>query len=39
VDVKMESSKLEEMLKFSGGSRKVPVIVQGEKVTIGYGGT
>jgi hypothetical protein len=27
------------MLKFSGGVRKVPVIVEGEKVTIGYGGT
>jgi hypothetical protein len=27
------------MLKFSGGERKVPVIVEGEKVTIGYGGT
>jgi glutaredoxin len=39
VDVKMDSGKLEEMLKFSGGSRMVPVIVEGEKVTIGYGGT
>jgi len=35
----MDSSKLGEMLEFSGGSRKVPVIVEGEKVTIGYGGT
>jgi len=26
------------MLKISGGTRKVPVIVEGEKVTIGYGG-
>lgn len=39
IDVKVETSKLEEMLKFSGGVRKVPVIVEGEKVTIGYGGT
>jgi len=30
---------LEEMLRYSGGARKVPVIVEGEKVTIGYGGT
>jgi glutaredoxin len=37
--VKVETGKLEEMLKFSGGVRKVPVIVEGEKVTIGYGGT
>jgi len=27
------------MLKASGGKRQVPVIVEGEKVTIGYGGT
>ena len=39
VDVKAGSEKLEEMLKYSGGVRKVPVIVQGEKITIGYGGS
>ena len=39
VDVKVEGDGLEEMLEYSGGVRKVPVIVQGEKVTIGYGGT
>lgn len=38
-DVKSDSEKLEEMLKLSGGVRKVPVIVDGGKVTIGYGGT
>jgi len=27
------------MLKLSGGKREVPVIVEGEKVSIGYGGT
>jgi glutaredoxin len=32
-------SKLQEMLKLSGGKRQVPVIVQGDKVTVGYGGT
>jgi hypothetical protein len=37
--VQVDGSKLEEMLGFSGGQRKVPVIVEGEKVTIGYGGT
>jgi glutaredoxin len=36
--VKADSKKMEEMLKHSGGVRKVPVIVDGEKVTIGYGG-
>ena len=35
----MESDRLDEMLEYSGGVRKVPVIVQGEKVTVGYGGT
>jgi hypothetical protein len=29
---------LDEMLKLSGGVRKVPVIVEKGKVTIGYGG-
>lgn len=27
------------MLQVSNGVRKVPVIVEGEKVTIGYGGS
>lgn len=30
---------MEEMLKLSEGVRKVPVIVEGDKVTIGFGGT
>jgi glutaredoxin len=37
--VKADSTKLEEMLKYSGGIRKVPVILEGEKITIGYGGS
>jgi glutaredoxin len=37
--VKNEEGKLEEMLKYAKGARKVPVIVAGDKVTIGYGGT
>jgi glutaredoxin len=39
VDVVREPDKLEEMLKFSKGVRKVPVIVQDKKVEIGYGGS
>jgi glutaredoxin len=39
VDVKMNPDKLEEMLKASGGQRKVPVIVEGDRATVGYGGT
>ncbi|HEX9020705.1 MAG TPA: glutaredoxin-related UxxT selenoprotein, partial [Nitrospirota bacterium] len=30
--------RLEEMLKYSKGVRKVPVIVENEKVGIGYEG-
>jgi glutaredoxin len=29
---------MEEMLKYSGGVRKVPVIVEGGKAIVGYGG-
>jgi glutaredoxin len=32
------SAKLEEMLKYSNGRRQVPVIVEGDKVTVGFGG-
>ncbi len=39
-DVKQDPAKLEEMLKYSRGVRKVPVIVDGGgKVSIGYGGS
>jgi glutaredoxin len=34
-----DKEKLEEMLEVSNGVRKVPVIVKGEEVEIGYGGT
>jgi hypothetical protein len=30
---------MEEMLKYSKGVRNVPVIVEGSKVTVGYGGS
>ena len=39
IDVKKAPADLERMLGFSGGKRRVPVIVEGSKVTIGYGGT
>jgi len=38
VDVGSNSAKLEEMLKYSNGRRQVPVIVDGDKVTVGFGG-
>ena len=30
---------MEEMLALSGGEKAVPVIVDGDDVTVGYGGT
>jgi hypothetical protein len=39
VDVKKNEDGLDRMLELSDGVRKVPVIVEGDKVTIGYGGT
>jgi hypothetical protein len=37
--VKKAREALDRMLTYSGGRRQVPVIVEGEKVTIGFGGT
>ncbi len=39
VNVKQDKAGLERMLNYSKGSREVPVIVEDEKVTIGYGGS
>jgi len=39
VNVKKDKGGLERMLAVSKGRRDVPVIVDGEKVTIGYGGS
>jgi glutaredoxin len=39
VNVKKNAADLERMLTFSGGRRRVPVIVEGGTVTIGFGGT
>ena len=39
VNVKKNPAELEQMLRYSKGKRQVPVIVEGEKVTIGFGGT
>ncbi len=38
-DVRQDPAKLEEMLHYSKGVRKVPVIVNGGRVSIGYGGS
>lgn len=39
INVKKNPADLERMLVYSKGQRRVPVIVEGEKVTIGFGGT
>ncbi len=36
IDVDKDAEKLKEMLTLSGGRRQVPVIVEGEKVTVGF---
>jgi glutaredoxin 3 len=38
VNVDEDPEKLKEMLALSGGKRQVPVIVEGEKVTVGFAG-
>lgn len=39
VNVKGSSENMERMLKWSKGSRQVPVIIEGGMATVGYGGT
>jgi hypothetical protein len=38
-NVQIDKSAMAEMLNLSKGRRDVPLILEGEKVTIGYGGT
>ena len=38
VNVKMNRGNLDRMLSYSGGVRQVPVIVEGDAVTIGFDG-
>jgi glutaredoxin len=37
--VKKDAADLERMLTYTKGGRNVPVIVEGGKVTIGFGGS
>jgi glutaredoxin len=37
--VKKEHGRLDEMLELSGNRRQVPVIVEGDKVSVGFGGS
>jgi len=38
VNVDEDSEKLKEMLILTGGRRQVPVIVEGDKVSVGFAG-
>jgi len=38
VNVDEDPGKLKKMLALTGGNRQVPVIVEGEKVTVGFAG-
>lgn len=37
-NVAADTQRLAEMLQLNGGQRKVPTIVEGEKVTVGFAG-
>jgi glutaredoxin 3 len=39
IDVRKSAASLARMLEYSKGERRVPVIVEGESVTIGFGGS
>ena len=39
VNVKKDAVQLDRMLLYTQGQRRVPVIVDGDKITIGFGGT
>ena len=38
IDVLSDPDKLSSMMKYSNGMRKVPIIVEGDKVSIGFNG-
>jgi glutaredoxin len=39
INVKKNAAELQRMLGFSNGRRAVPVIVDNDQVTVGFGGT
>jgi hypothetical protein len=38
-DVKSDDQAMNEMLRLTQGNRRVPVLVEGEKISIGFGGS
>jgi glutaredoxin len=39
LNVKKDRAELERMMRYTRGRREVPVIVDGDRVTVGFGGT
>jgi len=39
LDVKEDAQALAEMLRLTEGNRQVPVMVEGDKISIGFGGS
>jgi len=37
-DVKEDAQAMAEMLRLTAGNRQVPVLAEGEKISIGFGG-
>jgi hypothetical protein len=38
-DVKVDDQAMADMLRVTQGNRQVPVLVEGDKISIGFGGT
>jgi len=38
-DVKKDPQAMKRFLELSGGDRRVPLIVEGERVSVGFGGS
>jgi len=38
VDVAADKAQIDVMMTYSGGSRRIPLIVTGETVTVGFNG-
>jgi hypothetical protein len=38
-DVKQDPEAMRRFLQLSGGGRRVPLIVEGDRITVGFGGS
>lgn len=37
--MKKDAAAMQRFLELSGGSRRVPLIVEGDRITVGFGGS